>query len=452
MFSAAKMLALLPLMIVHASWAPASLAERRPLTIMGRKRVPASTMNWVYEQGLDGDRPVSLLDKDGDGEITKEELDAASLRAIMSETDLYKELSRQTRLDVYDYESWRSHRSSTRLFDTLKSMFRSRVTLSTWKEISACVLCTFSLWLWNDGLDLLGSALSGTSLAISGAILARPRLMMSMWPWSVTSSFVSLLLVFRTNAAYSRWNEARVTWGTITNTCRDLCRQVIWQSDVSPSMKRRVISRCAAFPHALAYHVGEQTPRKRAQLAASLQRLVGNADTDAVLGCKHKPVALLGLLSQSVGAISLPDQQRAKLDECVSILMEQLGKSERLFRTPIPRVYTRHTARFLATWLFSLPLGVYSAASPRWALVPAMAFIALFVLGIEELSNVLEEPFSILPLGVYNRGIEASVVESLPVPHPLAFTHALTILPWPHLHPGECLRGAAHVRAALSCQ
>jgi hypothetical protein len=39
----------------------------------------------------------SMLDADGDGVITKEELDSASLMAIMRETDLYKEMSRQTR-------------------------------------------------------------------------------------------------------------------------------------------------------------------------------------------------------------------------------------------------------------------------------------------------------------------------------------------------------------------
>ena len=45
-------------------------------------------------------------------------------------------------------------------------------------------------------------------------------------PFSSTSFALSLLLVFRTNTSYSRWNEARTLWGGITNRSRDIVRQV----------------------------------------------------------------------------------------------------------------------------------------------------------------------------------------------------------------------------------
>ena len=48
----------------------------------------------------------SRLDANGDGIITKSELDEASPAAIALETDLYKEMSRQTRRDVFDYTKW----------------------------------------------------------------------------------------------------------------------------------------------------------------------------------------------------------------------------------------------------------------------------------------------------------------------------------------------------------
>jgi predicted membrane chloride channel (bestrophin family) len=38
---------------------------------------------------------------------------------------------------------------------------------------------------------------------------------------------LSLLLVFRTNAAYSRWDEARKMMGMVLNRSRDLIRQVM---------------------------------------------------------------------------------------------------------------------------------------------------------------------------------------------------------------------------------
>jgi hypothetical protein len=47
-------------------------------------------------------------------------------------------------------------------------------------------------------------------------------------PFQLTSFALSLLLVFRTNSSYGRWNEGRRRFGRITTTCRDICRQVSW--------------------------------------------------------------------------------------------------------------------------------------------------------------------------------------------------------------------------------
>ncbi len=45
-------------------------------------------------------------------------------------------------------------------------------------------------------------------------------------PFSLTSFALSLLLVFRTNTSYARWQEARSIWGGVTNRSRDILRQV----------------------------------------------------------------------------------------------------------------------------------------------------------------------------------------------------------------------------------
>ena len=44
-----------------------------------------------------------------------------------------------------------------------------------------------------------------------------------------TSFALSLLLVFRTNTSYSRWEEARKAWGQLANRSRDFARQVCGQ-------------------------------------------------------------------------------------------------------------------------------------------------------------------------------------------------------------------------------
>jgi len=44
--------------------------------------------------------------------------------------------------------------------------------------------------------------------------------------FGMTSFALSLLLVFRTNASYARWDEARKMWGMVLNRTRDICRLV----------------------------------------------------------------------------------------------------------------------------------------------------------------------------------------------------------------------------------
>jgi hypothetical protein len=73
---------------------------------------------------------------------------------------------------------------------------------------------------------------------------------------------------------------------------------------------------------------------------------------------------------------------------------------ERIFTTPIPLMYTRHTARFLLLWLLAMPMCLYHeyALHQKW-MVPIISFLqAIFLFGIEELGVQIEEPFSILPL------------------------------------------------------
>ena len=49
---------------------------------------------------------------------------------------------------------------------------------------------------------------------------------MSAEPQGLTSFALSLLLVFRTNSSYGRFDEARKIWGGILNRARNIANQV----------------------------------------------------------------------------------------------------------------------------------------------------------------------------------------------------------------------------------
>lgn len=61
----------------------------------------------------------------------------------------------------------------------------------------------------------------------SHAVRGLPVPQIAIEPMQLTSFALSLLLVFRTNASYARWQEARKMFGSITTTGRDIFRQVV---------------------------------------------------------------------------------------------------------------------------------------------------------------------------------------------------------------------------------
>ena len=55
---------------------------------------------------------------------------------------------------------------------------------------------------------------------------------------------------------------------------------------------------------------------------------------------------------------------RARIDATITILGDLTGACERVFKSPIPLVYTRHTARFLTSFLALMPLALWEPSAP----------------------------------------------------------------------------------------
>merc|ERR1719298_52615 len=79
-------------------------------------------------------------------------------------------------------------------------------------------------------------------------------LMLPALPFTILMPALSLLLVFRTNTGYFRWNEARTLWGGLINTCRNVVRQsnTFFPDDAMHNgLKRRMAAETSAFIYAL---------------------------------------------------------------------------------------------------------------------------------------------------------------------------------------------------------
>lgn len=133
------------------------------------------------------------------------------------------------------------HRSSLRHIRHLLSSLNSRVVLS-----------------------LVPPVIAFTSVAIvvasyNSAVLLHwlpeffPVLRASSLPYQLTAPALALLLVFRTEASYSRYEEGRKAWTKVISGTNDFARQVISSVDLSSDVlvKNALLQYIMAFPVAL---------------------------------------------------------------------------------------------------------------------------------------------------------------------------------------------------------
>lgn len=296
------------------------------------------------------------------------------------------------RRTVYDHEDWMRHRSSTRHGRHLLSIASSRVILALGPPV-------FSL-------TAMAAAITGYNEALLTHTLPQwlPLMHVSTIPFSLTAPALALLLVFRTNASYARFDEARKAWGSTVNRIRDIVRQALtWmRSPVDSQKLKSFLRHAAAFPFLLKDHVVRED-----DLKAELTNLLEQKELEAVMASSHRPNYLLQIMSELIHNSELKDMERATMDANITQLHDNLGACERIFKTPIPLSYTRLTSRFLVIWHIALPLALWDQCG--WVVIPATFLSASALFCIEEVGVLIEEPFSILALAAICKALRENI-------------------------------------------
>eukprot|EP00635_Sarcinochrysidales_sp_CCMP3193_P011889 CAMPEP_0118905756 /NCGR_PEP_ID=MMETSP1166-20130328/9608_1 /TAXON_ID=1104430 /ORGANISM="Chrysoreinhardia sp, Strain CCMP3193" /LENGTH=358 /DNA_ID=CAMNT_0006845027 /DNA_START=44 /DNA_END=1121 /DNA_ORIENTATION=- len=323
--------------------------------------------------------------------------------------DDYKEASRAYRRTVYGADEWRKHRSTKRYFRALQTSLLSGVLRGLALE-----------------LVMIG-AIAGAVVGLSAFGVFHPAI--PALPLTLTAPALGLLITFRTNSAYGRWWEARKIWGAVINKTRDLTRQSHWFRNTERARKFSALA--IAFGYALNAHCLKGTipdptnhisPHKSVddKLEGELAPLVGQEKTDEILAAPHRPVEVCRLLTQCLAEEGLTPQLEARIDETIAFYSDFGGMCDRLQKTPMPLVYTRHTARALAIWLMLVPSALLGAGLSAPTIVISSLAIATLMFGIDELGVQIEEPFSVLPMDSYCNGLRAlhDYATFVPSPNP----------------------------------
>ncbi|XP_022757310.1 UPF0187 protein At3g61320, chloroplastic-like, partial [Durio zibethinus] len=217
------------------------------------------------------------------------------LRAILDWADRIQERGMQQNRGLYNHEKWVRHRSSLRHLRHVLSSLQSRVILSLVPPVLAFTSVAVVIASYNTAADLHW---------LPGFF---PVLRASSLPYQLTVPALALLLVFRTEASYSRFEEGRKAWTKVIAGTNDFASQVIaWVENSSDeSIKSALLHYIMAFPVALKCHVmcGSDVGR-------DLQNLLEVDDLAVVLNSKHRPRCIIEFISQSLEVLNLEESKR----------------------------------------------------------------------------------------------------------------------------------------------
>ncbi|CAJ1964536.1 unnamed protein product [Cylindrotheca closterium] len=333
--------------------------------------------------------------------------------------DSYGEQSRKYRRNVFGSADWIKSRRSTRFFDTILSTPKSALIRQISTEVLFISTIALFVVLYNDFLvegfqDFAGVKHEAFTHAL-------PAFKLPMVPFTLSSGALGLLLTFRTNVSYSRWNEARTAWGKVINDSRSIARMgCIWSKSykgIDDASLQRLGDAICSFSRSLMNRTLPPQEDEYNFTKYTYERITDQKYAEILRNAKHRPTAALAELTSALVDFKLNPLHQVEVEKVVTGLCDALGASERIFTSPVPTFYTRHTARFLAFWLLALPFGLYEPLGGSWnhiTVLPVVAVISGFLLGIEELATQMEEPFSILPMEKMCEGsIRVSVMEQV---------------------------------------
>ncbi|WVZ55078.1 hypothetical protein U9M48_005791 [Paspalum notatum var. saurae] len=363
------------------------------------------------------------------------------LSAVPDWADAVQERRVRERRRLYDHDSWRVHRSSRRHLRHFLSSLSSRVILSLVPPVSAFTAFAAAIATYN-------------TLLPDYALTASPL------PYQLTAPALALLLVFRTEASYARFDEGRKAWMRVLATAADLAGMVMvmlmhhppppppppppaggaaYYYYSSPSqaahpggrgrrrrptpaaaaaasdddddddddlLRRALLNYILAFPVALKCHIICDSDVK-----GDLQGLLAQDDLDVVLASKHRPRCIINFISQTLHMLDLDQHKRSIMESKLSCFLQGIGVCEQLIGIPIPASYTRLTSRFLVLWHLTLPVILWDEC--KWIVVPATFISAASLFCIEEVGVLIEEPFPMLALDALCKQLHDGIKDAM---------------------------------------
>eukprot|EP00798_Chlamydomonas_sp_ICE-L_P031302 gene31302-6450_t len=302
------------------------------------------------------------------------EPDCPSPAKEMNEKD-----ERRNRRTIFSFEDWKRHRSNGRFIRHVATIADSGIIRGVRFPVLCVTLFSAVVAMYNH-LNFLEQL----------PLWMPPPPRIAIDCLGVTSFALGLLLVFRTNASYARWIEARRAFGAICTVSRDA---LTWFKDEDRALQAKLCRWLIALAKCSMMHL--RSPEEH-NLQQELGQILQPDEIELLVQSGHKPTCCIQVVTYIINESGLERDLIVRMDSNLSEIVIALSTCERILNTPIPLSYTRHTGRFLMFWMVVLPFSLWQYCG--WAMVCIMGLISFVLLGIEEIGVYIEEPFSLLPL------------------------------------------------------
>lgn len=215
-------------------------------------------------------------------------------------------------------------------------------------------------------------------------------------PFEYTGVVLGMVLVFRTNAGYERWGEARKLWGGINNQTRNLIIGALQYGPDDLEWRAAFVKWCITFSFAT-----KESLRSGSNFLA-LSDMLTAQELEELKSALHMPLfvgnRIAALLQkarsnyQNSSGAKLDGFEFAVLEGHRSLLIDHMGACERILKTPMPLVYAVKTRRFIFMFLLLLPFSLLDKAG--FYTIGIFFLVAYPLLSLDRIGVELQKPFN----------------------------------------------------------
>ncbi|KAI8615663.1 Bestrophin, RFP-TM, chloride channel-domain-containing protein [Chytriomyces sp. MP71] len=258
-----------------------------------------------------------------------------------------------------------------------------------WKDL-ARINVTIIPKVWDKVLVATLWALLVTTFSLVSPVHFLSGLPNSLIFVNLASVVCSLLLGFRLNTAYDRFQEGRRLWSTIFCQTLNIARTVATTRSSAPNVNpenEKALMLLIGFATAVKHRLRFERELHYSDLEPFVSHVMSATNTPQCWK-RHLPS---DILNHFQAHIARTDQMSAPVLASLSSLVEAVAQLERIVDTRIPPGYTITLDQCLVLYLAALPFEL--VPSNGWWTVAISLIVSFVILGLLEISQKIEDPF-----------------------------------------------------------